>query len=624
MPNGIAQRMQEEGVAKADAFLAANWHARRLSEAELKQHAVREPLAGWEAYVQPEQAIHRLHILIDHQFPYSLPKFLLADNPSFPSWPHVEPDGNLCLSRTNRVLRPDHPAGVLDVLLAQAVDLLRKGKLGLNLEDFRSEFYSYWNFSLDDPKEAVLSLLDTQAKSRFVRLWPGETRSVVGESEAQVLTWQRNRWGEQPQFDKTIPACLLWLPEVLLPTQYPRSAHDLFRLAQSIPNGKDLLERFSRLKLSTYYFVLGAPGKNGPCFAAVCTRPPQTSEMRTFRKHGTLNGFRKGKMPQSLIAARLFSSVAPAQRLKLDRADAGWIHGRGHDPHQPVLAQKRVIIIGCGSVGAPIAEQLTKAGVGEIDIVDPEVLAYANIGRHPLGAEAVGVKKALAMATRLQSGHPHATICGFGLSYEEFVFKHLDTLQSADLIISATGSWTAELLLNTQRISGELHAPTIFTWTEAHACAGHALLLTAPLPCLQCGMTLEGAPKTTVTTWADPRAGERTEPACGAVFQPYGIVELQGTISLASGLAIEALIGQATGSTHRVWQVAAAFLQQASGAWNPDWIQGRPERAAGGLQTEISWEKDDLCPACSSRTTGVVSITGLETQINSSQSHLPS
>ena len=39
-----------------------------------------------------------------------------------------------------------------------------KGELGLNLEDFRSEFYSYWNFSLDDRKEAVLSLLDAQAE----------------------------------------------------------------------------------------------------------------------------------------------------------------------------------------------------------------------------------------------------------------------------------------------------------------------------------------------------------------------------------------------------------------------------------------------------------------------------
>lgn len=80
-------------------------------------------------------------------------------------------------------------------------------------------------------------------------------------------------------------------------------------------------------------------------------------------------------------------------------------------------------------------------------------------------------------------------------------------------------------------------------------------------------------------------------PLAGPFFQPYGVVELQGTISLTSALAFEALIGQATRPTHRVWQATAAFVQQAGGAWNPDWIQDHPERAAGGLQTAIDWEK---------------------------------
>ncbi|SDE85678.1 ThiF family adenylyltransferase [Terriglobus roseus] len=624
MPEGIARRMQEEGIAKADAFLTSTWCARRLSKAELNKHAPREPIEGWEFYVQPEENVYRCHVIVDHQFPYSLPKFLLADVPTFPSWPHVEPDGNLCLRRTNRILRPNEPADVLGVLLGQVVDLIRRGELGLNLEDFQAEFYSYWNFSLEDDAASVFSLLNANAPSRFVRIWPGETRSIVGESEAQVLTWQRHRWGNKPQFDKTVPACLLWLPEVLLPNQFPRSASDLVALARMVSNGKELLERFSRLKLSTYYFVLGATGANGPCFAAVSSQPPQTPEIRTFRKHGTLNGFRKGKMPQAVVAARLFSSSVKAQRLRIDRVDANWIHGRGHDPHQPVLALKHVIVIGCGSVGAPIAEQLTKAGVGRIDIIDPEALTAANTGRHPLGAESIGTNKAIGMAGRLQRDHPHATVRGFDLSYQEFIFRHLEILQSASLIISATANWTAENLLNAQRIRGEIDAPLIFTWTEPHACAGHAVLLCAQSPCLQCGMTTEGALKTNVTIWTDSRDGELTEPACGAVFQPYGFIELQATISLASGLAIEALIDPAKRSVHRVSQTTTAFLKSAGGEWNPNWIEGYAERATGGLQTEINWEKNEQCPACSSKSIDESSISESQIGISNSPSALAS
>ena len=350
-----------------------------------------------------------------------------------------------------------------------------------------------------------------------------------------------------------------------------------------------------------------------------------TPEIRAFRKHGTLKGFRKGKTAAigGSRAAFLFWQLQHNALGSTVLMQAGYMD-EGTTPISAHLLSKRVIVVGCGSVGAPIAEQLTKAGVGHIDIVDPEDLTYANTGRHPLGAEAVGINKALAMATRLQCGHPHATVCGFDLTYEAFAFKHLDKLQSADLIINATANWTAESLLNSQRLEGELNAPTIFTWTESHACAGHAVLLNTSSPCLQCGMTTEGVSKTSVTVWTDPRAGEQTEPACGAVFQPYGFAELQGTISLASSLAIESLIGQAIASIHRVWQAPKILLQQAGGAWNPGWIQGHAERAAGGLQTEIDWEKDDLCPACSSRSTGEASIIESLTQLNSSQSPLPS
>ena len=82
MPNGIAQQMQEEGVAKANAFLTANWKARRLSEAELKHHALREPLAvlGKPTFSRNRQSIAYTSSSIIN-FRTLSRKFLLADTP---------------------------------------------------------------------------------------------------------------------------------------------------------------------------------------------------------------------------------------------------------------------------------------------------------------------------------------------------------------------------------------------------------------------------------------------------------------------------------------------------------------------------------------------------------------
>lgn len=108
----------------------------------------------------------------------------------------------------------------------------------------------------------------------------------------------------------------------------------------------------------------------------------------------------------------------------------------------------------------------------------------------------------------------------------------------------------------------------------------------------------------------------RHEPACGAVFQPYGPIELQGTISLAASLALDSLLGKIQQAIHRVWAGPHALLVEAGGDWSDTWRYGNPEREKGGIQEDWAWGKDDLCSACSGSATGAVSPSGLETPNN--------
>jgi len=164
--------------------------------------------------------------------------------------------------------------------------------------------------------------------------------------------------------------------------------------------------------------------------------------------------------------------------MKVNRVDAAWVHGRGHDPRQKDLADKHVVLAGCGSVGAPLAQQLAMAGVGRLTLVDPEALDWPNIERHPLGAKFVGQPKAKAMAEFLQENLPHLEIKGFVGTLAEFLESDAGS-SPAQLIISATADWTSERVLNLDHVDGQITCPILFTWTEPHACAGHAVYLPA-------------------------------------------------------------------------------------------------------------------------------------------------
>lgn len=72
-------------------------------------------------------------------------------------------------------------------------------------------------------------------------------------------------------------------------------------------------------------------------------------------------------------------------------------------PGQRVWRQ-RVLLVGCGALGTTIAEQLVRAGVGFLSIVDRDLVEITNLQRQVLFDEAdIGSPKAVAAASRLAS-----------------------------------------------------------------------------------------------------------------------------------------------------------------------------------------------------------------------------
>ena len=397
------EQRRQRAILELNDFLRQECGGADIDAARVPDHHF---VAGWRLKLQVLQKPREMNVYVEALFPFTAPRFQLVGGPPFLTWPHIEKDGMLCLGDEAFTVDPSRPVAMARQLLVEmAFPLLRQAENGSNRDDFRTEFYSYWNATVRAGDLRSSPTRPTRP-SRLVRIWRGEHFAVVGETEDSVLRWLRNLYGDQKQFDSTESSCLLWLKEVPLPHEYPERSSDVSDMARSSERGQFLSELAVRERRSVPV-IFGSISENGPCFGAVMVSNSERTNVMGRRINSMEAGFRPGRAPEKLVARRLFNSAAPVTRAKVERADAVWIHGRDQDPRQNTLASRRVVIVGCGAIGAPVASQLAMAGVGDLLLIDPESLAWANVGRHPLGAASVGFGKASELAKKLTVTFPH-------------------------------------------------------------------------------------------------------------------------------------------------------------------------------------------------------------------------
>jgi len=113
------------------------------------------------------------------------------------------------------------------------------------------------------------------------------------------------------------------------------------------------------------------------------------------------------------------------------------------------LADKKVLVAGKGSGGAPIGVGLVQSGLGNIVMVDHDRLEVANIMRHVLGLSDVGRFKTLAMADYLRNKNPflNTTTAEIEISWDNIEFLR-NLVREVDLVICATGDQVSKRILN--------------------------------------------------------------------------------------------------------------------------------------------------------------------------------
>ncbi len=114
---------------------------------------------------------------------------------------------------------------------------------------------------------------------------------------------------------------------------------------------------------------------------------------------------------------------------------------------QERLAHGRVLVVGCGALGCAQADQLVRAGVGHVRIVDRDVVETTNLQRQVLYAEAdVGKAKALAAAERLRAINSSVAVEPIATDATHENIQEL--AGGVDAILDGTDNFETRFLLN--------------------------------------------------------------------------------------------------------------------------------------------------------------------------------
>ncbi|MBI1807187.1 MAG: molybdopterin-synthase adenylyltransferase MoeB [Ignavibacteria bacterium] len=114
---------------------------------------------------------------------------------------------------------------------------------------------------------------------------------------------------------------------------------------------------------------------------------------------------------------------------------------------QKKLKASRVLIVGAGGLGSPLALYLTAAGVGSLGIVDVDVIDVTNLQRQILySTDDIGRSKLDVARERLRRINPHVEI----EPYEKRLTADnaLEVLRDFDIIVDGTDNFPTRYLVN--------------------------------------------------------------------------------------------------------------------------------------------------------------------------------
>jgi len=151
---------------------------------------------------------------------------------------------------------------------------------------------------------------------------------------------------------------------------------------------------------------------------------------------------------------------------------------------QDQLGQRHVVIIGLGALGTASAEQLVRAGIGRVTLIDRDYVEWSNLQRQQLYTEQ-DVRNHLpkAVAAKRRLGAVNSTVTIEAIVEDVTAMNITRLVGQADLLVDGTDNFVIRMLMND--VAAKFRIPWIYG-----ACVGsYGMTYTirpGQTPCLHC------------------------------------------------------------------------------------------------------------------------------------------
>lgn len=367
--------------------------------------------------------------------------------------PHLGVDCDICyIARGTVVLDIFDPVGQTLACLDRATEVFQDILAGKLRDDLEDEFYAYWAgiFCLVDLRDARLGQQILKAVKNGPDIYPVVTDDLPRtQAKLKQLGWTT----------VDCPAVTYRVKTTAKPR--PHNMRWPIENVQQLLEWQGLLDKQCRKKLLERI-------QQARATAALSVVLIIESPLMTY---GAWVDFRKDSTPQrgtrKKKAAPLFS--LPVVPLEVIRLDDQYMAER-NQPGRKSLSGKRLVLVGCGTIGGYLADLLVKAGAGtgggSLELVDFDELKPQNLGRHRLGFAGLFNNKAVALKRELDALAPGANIVASPRDMREL------ELGAVDLLIDATG----EESLGHWLARKYQHASLLTVWIEGLGVAVRAVM----------------------------------------------------------------------------------------------------------------------------------------------------
>jgi len=114
---------------------------------------------------------------------------------------------------------------------------------------------------------------------------------------------------------------------------------------------------------------------------------------------------------------------------------------------QKKIKKSKVLIVGLGGLGCPVAEYLCRAGVGTIGLIDHDKVELSNIHRQSMfTTKDINKHKVKVVGDRVKKINPNIKIVSFKKKLNRSNIENL--INDFDIIVDGTDNFTSKFLVN--------------------------------------------------------------------------------------------------------------------------------------------------------------------------------